>query len=493
MIRTFTFDEQTVPLHPSPSLEADGERLFSGDSMTLLVGPNGSGKTRAMITLASEFSQSAPNSETSPVIEWSSEQDKAETCAVFYTPVPYHIDLPQNNECFYSIKTSLSSTGKPLSTKHLDIANELKIEFGLDARRTLTLSSSLRRVLNDLMYRAFDERRGANDPWLEPFRETNKKISEQLNNERASDTYWIKYQSAMEQLSREFTLELRKKMGKSFAIKIRAYQFARVGRTPSGTAEKQLLEALGFSLVSKISNQPTMPLKKYLSALSTFQRIANIVNDPWLIKSTYQIDDEQVKRLKELPLENLGHISLTGLSSGAAALIHQFSSINSACERLLSNDSNRKLLLLIDEGDAFLHLEWQQRYVDYLDKTVRRLKEKFDTVQVVLATHSPILMSDFPRECIFSLNSQSWLEELTEEKTSYIQNASFGAPMDLVVRHVGKTGTMGKFATRIIRELLQDIGEGVSVNSARVEMIGDPIIKRQITKMIEERIQRMSE
>ncbi|WP_082113496.1 AAA family ATPase [Pseudomonas psychrophila] len=499
MIRAFTFDGQTIPIQPSPLFKPHGKALFAGDSMTLLVGPNGCGKTRALVSLASTFSGATSNDKNISHVNWDSPQEHLETCAIYYTPVPYHIDTPKNGHRFRSIKTSLSNASAPLSTKHREIANELKAEFGLDARRTLALQNLSQRSLEDLMSRVLSSRSGVVDPWIEPFRIKYNNLLKQMREHReasAASRNRSKYElfnQQNEKLVREFSIELRKNIGQEFSLRIRAYQFSRSGRTPSSSAEKQLLEELGFTLNSAPSKQATVPRKNFVIAINLFQTIAKIINDPWLAKNTYQVDDDQVERLEALPLNKLGQVTLTGLSSGAAALIHQFSSINTACEELLLHNTNRKLLLLIDEGDAFLHLAWQQQYIDYLDKTVHRLKRKFESVQIVIASHSPILMSDFPRECIFLLNNRDWIEDLLESGAAPIPSASFGAPLDAVVRHVGQTGTMGKFAARVIRQLLKDIDEGMSVDMQRVEMIGDPIIKRQIIKTLNERQQWASE
>ncbi len=158
-----------------------------------------------------------------------------------------------------------------------------------------------------------------------------------------------------------------------------------------------------------------------------------------------------------------------------------------ACEELLREKKGTNLVLMIDEGDAFLHLEWQQRYIDYLDKTVAKLKKQFLTVQVLIATHSPVLMSDLPRECIYLLDAKNWIDELMEDVVPTKPSESFGAPLDTVVRHVGQTGTMGRFSSRAIKSVVEEVIAGLPVSAERIEMIGDPIIRRQLTKTLYDR------
>ncbi|HIQ45436.1 MAG TPA: ATP-binding protein [Pseudomonas oleovorans] len=492
MIRSFSFDGKRIPLLPSPSLGSNGETLFAADSMTLLVGPNGSGKTRALASLVSIFAHEKKDKNIPTHIEWNSQKESLETCAVYYTPVPYRIDIPSNGNRFRSIQTGLSSAKQPLSVRHREITNELENEFGLDARITLSLASLSPVSFSEIMTRVLSTRHSATNAWTEPFRVRYRQYEKKLTNIRLNDVKYSspEYESIMgerEKILGDFTIALNENIGQEFHLKVRAYQFARQGRAPSLSAERQLLEGLGF-VFSETQNKPTtVPRRKFETAIKQLREVAEIIRDPSLAKNTYQLDDAQVEQLEALSLDKLGQVTLTGLSSGAAALIHQFSSIKIACEELLNNGENRRLLLLIDEGDAFLHFGWQQHYVDYLDKTVSRLKQRFDSVQVLIASHSPFLMSDFPRECIFLLNSRDWIEDLLGGENMHTPSSSFGAPLDAVVRHVGQAGTMGTFATRIIRQLVKDIADGIKIKSRRVEMIDDPVIKRQIVKVLDER------
>ncbi|NMY39855.1 ATP-binding protein [Pseudomonas sp. WS 5013] len=493
MIKSFIFDGKKIPLRPSPRLGSNGEVLFSADSMTLLVGKNGSGKTRALISLASMFSKDKGNKNTG-YIEWGAQQEALETCAIYYTPVPYQIDIPKSTDRFRSIQTGELPNKQSLSARHREIISELEKEFGLDARRTLSLPAVSPQSLSEIMSRALSTHYSAAGDWTEPFHSRYKLYVQRLMDTRKSEAgkYYDspEYQliaDEREKILREFTIALHDKIGYEFPLKIRAFQLARQGRAPSASAEKQLLESLGFATGVAPNKPATVPRQKFESALQKLRLIAQIVSDPSLAKNSYQVDDNQIEQLEALELGRLGKISLTGLSSGAAALIHQFSSINITCETLLSENANRRLLLLIDEGDAFLHFGWQQQYIEYLDKTVSRLKQKFDSVQVVIASHSPFLMSDFPRECIFLLDSSDWIEDLMEGGGNHIPSASFGAPLDSVVRHVGQAGTMGTFATRIIRQLVKDIEAGMRVAPQRVGMIDDPIIRRQMKKLVDER------
>ncbi|WP_167144614.1 AAA family ATPase [Pseudomonas sp. OTU750018] len=105
-----------------------------------------------------------------------------------------------------------------------------------------------------------------------------------------------------------------------------------------------------------------------------------------------------------------GSINWSGVSSGQKAYLNLFSSIwNGVNSYRYSTNRKRSTLICIDEGDLYLHPEWQLEFVERLIKCLPELSE--GKVQIVFTTHSPILISDLPHQCVVILN---------HEKESYI-------------------------------------------------------------------------
>ncbi|MBD9573691.1 ATP-binding protein [Pseudomonas sp. PDM23] len=490
MIRSFDFLGRTICLARSDILNSSGANLFNSDSMTLIVGQNGAGKTRALASLASLF-QEGKRGDAEIKVEWDCDTDFDETCVIYYTPVPFQVDVPKKGSSLRAVQPTYASEHLR-ADRYYEVAKDLEHDFGLDARRVLELPALSGTVVSELMGRALSSRYNVIDQWVAPLRARYSEYHERVSEMRRREGYYrspeYKAISAeFDELRKDFAVGLRRNLNEGFSLKLRAYQSARSGRAPSERAEKELLEKLGFTLSSYKEGSPTVPRKKFEAVLSQLNLIADIVNDSGLARRAYEVDERQVDQLNALSLAESFKISLRGVSSGAAALIHQFSSINIACEELLKEGDKSSLLLLIDEGDAFLHLGWQQKYVDYLDRVVQRLKQRFKSVQVVMTSHSPFLMSDFPSENIAILSGQDWVENFLEGDSNTVILPSFGAPLDAVVRHVAQSGTMGLFATRIIRELAKDISRGSEVDVRRIDMIGDPVIKRQMSRMLQGR------
>ena len=94
------------------------------------------------------------------------------------------------------------------------------------------------------------------------------------------------------------------------------------------------------------------------------------------------------------------------MSSGERALLNIMSRIcfASQIENYMPGKGiqwNTNILLLIDEIDLYLHPEWQRRIVRDLLSLLRR-QFKGHYFQIILTSHSPIVLSDIPVEnCIF--------------------------------------------------------------------------------------------
>ncbi len=88
------------------------------------------------------------------------------------------------------------------------------------------------------------------------------------------------------------------------------------------------------------------------------------------------------------------------MSSGENAMLNLFSRIYSAKEAIEKNDN---ITLLIDEADLMFHPEWQRQYI-------HKMRNFFETifpqvnVQIILATHSPIMLSDIPKQNVVYLD-----------------------------------------------------------------------------------------
>ncbi len=135
------------------------------------------------------------------------------------------------------------------------------------------------------------------------------------------------------------------------------------------------------------------------------------------------------------------------LSSGEEARLALFSRIYDS----LKNTEDEYVYLLLDEADMLYHPRWQQNYIknilDFLRNTI--LTEKLQYIQVFIATHSPIMLSDIPKQSTLFLTANA----------NYHQNETFAANIFSLFRNsffLNESG-MGDFAFDKIEWIINQI------------------------------------
>lgn len=189
--------------------------------------------------------------------------------------------------------------------------------------------------------------------------------------------------------------------------------------------------------------------------------------------------------LKYLVVLNLG------MSSGERALLNIMSRIcfASQIENYMPRKGihwNTNILLLIDEIDLYLHPEWQRRIVrDLLSLLRRQFKGYY--FQIILTSHSPIVLSDIPVEnCIF-LKKRSDGTVCQEERNTQ----TFGANIYTLYKDAFFLSddklAMGEFAQNKINQWIDKIETGkISEEEAYkiIGLIGEPLVRRNVEKMV---------
>ena len=157
-----------------------------------------------------------------------------------------------------------------------------------------------------------------------------------------------------------------------------------------------------------------------------------------LLQSSTDKDKNVVKFIRDFNLSNLYNldirsknwVSIKNASTGEQHFIELITktimSLSAAYER-----NKKHIYIVYDEPDLSLHPEWSRRLVNLLYKTIVEFQKqseraKLAKITIILTTHSPILLSDIPKECILALDkNDSWdvfavkIEEETFLNTLY--------------------------------------------------------------------------
>jgi len=196
--------------------------------------------------------------------------------------------------------------------------------------------------------------------------------------------------------------------------------------------------------------------------------------------------------------------SFQTLSFGEKQLLIQLNKILSYAQKLdiIADENNKpnhieieRVLILLDEFEVGLHPNWQKYFVTYLVDFLKEIRNK--NFQIIFTSHSPFILSDLPKENVVFLEK--------DEKTGNCINATkkvninpFGANIHTLLSHgfFMKDGLTGEFAKskidNVIKYLNNDKDTTISSDKDAqniISIIGEPIIKRELQRMLKNKIE----
>ncbi len=183
------------------------------------------------------------------------------------------------------------------------------------------------------------------------------------------------------------------------------------------------------------------------------------------------------------------------LSAGESALLTLFSKINFVKAYA---DYKDFVWILIDEGDLYLHPEWQRTFFSDLHKYIPLFFKDKKGIQLFLTSHSPFIVSDLAKENIILLDKEKE-SGLCKVVTNDNLQTTFGANIHSLFKDsfFMESGLMGQFAKEKILNLIDflksnvlksekySLGEESSL--VLINMIGEPIIRKQLQDMWNEK------
>lgn len=175
-----------------------------------------------------------------------------------------------------------------------------------------------------------------------------------------------------------------------------------------------------------------------------------------------------------------------GLSSGETLLLNQFGKLM----HILKADNNGKYYLpedvnsdtpaknaviLLDEAEVAFHPEWQRIYLAAFLKFVKKnISEQGTHIQIILATHSPIILSDIPKQNTIFLTKDN-----DKKIVAYDDNKeTFASNIFSLYRNaffLNESG-IGKFAENKLCTLIEKIHQ-LPKSQDRREQLRDEIIR----------------
>lgn len=141
----------------------------------------------------------------------------------------------------------------------------------------------------------------------------------------------------------------------------------------------------------------------------------------------------------------------------------------------------KNLIIAIDEAEVALHPEWQRQYLKNL---LRFLKIEFPEesgyqIQLIICSHSPLILSDIPKECINYIGDSAPGEETFASNIYSLYQHSFFL----------NGGLVGAFAQQKIKALIKQIEELTDNNLSdevcerieqQIKIIGEPFMQKKL-------------
>lgn len=153
----------------------------------------------------------------------------------------------------------------------------------------------------------------------------------------------------------------------------------------------------------------------------------------------------------------------------------------------MADTAFKTCILLLDEPDISLHPKWQKELINDL---VNNFKDKENFLNIIITTHSPILLSDLPS------NNITYLKKV--DNTSFIdkrENLTFGASIYSLLNDsfYMEEGTSGEFAKEKIKGIIGDLKtkENNLLNKNEllyiINQIGEPYLQYKIRNIFDEK------
>lgn len=237
-------------------------------------------------------------------------------------------------------------------------------------------------------------------------------------------------------------------------------------------------------------------LKKNRERIKKFERKMVRKLDIEVSQYTKAFMEELISRYTEMNFEFPFYDFAFDVSTGELDFLTVFSNLYSmvggnhsklnAYDYPKLEEETKSILLIFDEADISMHPKWQRMYMKQLTDFCRQIfGNKY--IKIIVTTHSPIMLSDFPP------NSILYLKRTRRGKVSYIQKEkkTFGCNVHslyLDAFFLEEEGTMGAFAEQKINELAEKLiwkyecikGGDYERTRKMIDYIGEGIIRKKL-------------
>ena len=151
----------------------------------------------------------------------------------------------------------------------------------------------------------------------------------------------------------------------------------------------------------------------------------------------------------------------------------------------------KNVILILDEAELSFHPEWQQKFMSLLIDSLNLIFHNIE-FQIILASHSPILISDIPKSNIIFLRKNSAGE--CQVCNPMQKHETFGANIHTLFEDSFFLNGLpiGDFAKRKIQNLFDRLSIDKDCSPqilSEIELVGEPVLRNQLKKLFDENMQ----
>jgi len=166
-----------------------------------------------------------------------------------------------------------------------------------------------------------------------------------------------------------------------------------------------------------------------------------------------------------------------GVSSGQLAKLNLYSRIYFS---LSKSKNTQSFLLILDEADIYLHPDWQINFFNELFLFIKELRKavSLKNVNLVLTTHSPLMITDLYSDSVYKMNLYNGKTKIERSQ----ENTFASNIYDLYDNEFSIKHARGTYATKKVEAIIKKARskEITKQDEVVIDSIGEPIIRHGI-------------
>lgn len=207
---------------------------------------------------------------------------------------------------------------------------------------------------------------------------------------------------------------------------------------------------------------------------------------------------EFLKKINSKPyLSSNFNIKFDNLSVGEMEFINLFSNLYEGIKKAINNN-NKNMILLLDEPGKGFHPEWSRRFINYLCNFSNYLGNKYNCkFQYIITTHSPFMISDMPKNNVkkFFKTDKNGLCKIETSTKGLMSNIH-----DIMKDDFYLKSPIGCFAENVFTRLQEEISNITDIEEDKdkikkikyiIDDIDEIILSSKLHELLQERINEM--